>query len=462
MPTDVPIPGELNRILAETPALSQAYLVGGCVRDALLELSVKDYDIECFGVSYDELAQALAKWGRTDLVGKSFGVIKLTTHSGVDYDFSIPRRDSKSGLGHKGFDVEFDPKITPAEAAERRDFTINTLMFDPREDRLLDHFDGVADLNKRVLRHTSKAFAEDPLRVLRGMQFVARFGLKADPLTIDLCRSIRGSYAELAIERVRDEWFKWAAKSRQPSLGIFFLEDTGWLEHFPEIAILRDTPQDQQWHPEGDVLVHTCHCLDALVQLPGWQQAATATRIALTFGTLAHDFGKPATTKTEFKQGRDCIVSPAHDTLGVGITEQFLERIGAPNGLQKHVPPLVKCHMAHLQEITPRSVRRLARRLAPATIEELCLLMQADHNGRPPNPPTTPKGLTNLLSRAREMKFEAAAPRPILLGRHLIERGMKPGPEFGTILDAAFEAQLDGAFPDLGGAKSWLDTHLTA
>ncbi len=460
MPDDVPIPNELTRILADTPALAQAYLVGGSVRDALIGLEVKDYDVECFGVSYDGLANGLARWGRTDLVGKSFGVIKLTTRSGVEYDFAIPRRDSKSGIGHKGFAVEFDPDITPAEAAARRDFTINTLMFDPRKKCILDHFGGRADLENRILRHTGDAFAEDPLRVLRGMQLAARFGLTPDPQTVELCRSIRETFSELPPDRVREEWFKWAAKSRRPSLGITFLEAAGWLEHFPEIAALRQTPQDPEWHPEGDVLTHTCHCLDALVRIPEWQQADTATRIALSFGTLAHDFGKPATTKTEFKYGRDCIVSPAHDTVGVDIAGRFLARIGAPNELRKHVPPLVKCHMAHLQEITPRSVRRLARRLTPATIEELCVVIRADHNGRPPLPPTVPASVTELLQRARDLKIEADAPKPLLLGRHLITRGLKPGPEFGTILDTAFEAQLDGVFDSSNQALVWLDDYL--
>ena len=294
------------------------------------------------------------------------------------------------------------------------------------------------------------------------MQFAARFELQADPETIDLCRSIRDSFSELAVERVMEEWLKWAAKSRKPSAGILFLEQCGWLDHFPEIADLRKTPQDPHWHPEGDVLIHTCHCLDALVQLPAWQQADPHTRAVLTLGTLAHDFGKPGTTKTEFKERleRECIVSPGHDEIGVPLTESFLSRIGAPNELHKHVPPLVRCHLAHLQEITPRSVRRLARRLAPATIEELCAVIQADHNGRPPNPPKVPEGVTKLLAQAREMKLEAEAPKPILMGRHLIERGMKPDKKFGTILESAFEAQLDGAFATLEEAQEWLNDHL--
>src|SRR5689334_1159772 len=132
------VPDRLAAILAKTPELQRSYLVGGCVRDWLLEKTSKDFDIEVFGLSYEQLAGALSRWGRTDLVGRSFGVVKLTIESGETFDFSIPRRDSKVAPGHKGFEVAFDPSITPSEAAARRDFTINALMFDPRQGQVLD------------------------------------------------------------------------------------------------------------------------------------------------------------------------------------------------------------------------------------------------------------------------------------------------------------------------------------
>src|ERR1017187_4642055 len=172
------VPPELERILRQTPKLRQAWLVGGCVRDGLLGCPGKDFDVEVFGIGYETLAQALARWGKVDLVGQSFGVVKLTTGGGHHYDFTIPRRDSKVAAGHKGFAVELDPSITPAQAAARRDFTINSLMFDPRTGEMLDFFGGAADLRGRILRHTSPAFVEDPLRVLRGMQLAARFNLQ--------------------------------------------------------------------------------------------------------------------------------------------------------------------------------------------------------------------------------------------------------------------------------------------
>jgi tRNA nucleotidyltransferase (CCA-adding enzyme) len=454
-------PAELKRILAETPELSRAYLVGGCVRDALLGLPGKDFDVEVFGVSYESLSKALARRGRVDLVGRSFGVVKLTTGSGLAYDFAIPRRDRKVALGHKGFEVEFDADITPQEAASRRDFTINALMFDPRRGEVLDFFGGQADLRERVLRHTSAAFVEDPLRVLRGMQFTARFNLRPAPETVALCRSIKASFRELAVERVGDEWFKWAAKSVVPSAGLRFLADTEWLEHFPEIAALRGTPQDPEWHPEGDVFTHTAHCCDALVKLPEWQAADEESRIAWMLAVLAHDFGKPAVTHEALRDGRMRIVSPGHEEGGVEPTLKFLERIHAPNIYLRRVPPLVANHLAHLQTVTDRGVRRLAKRLEPETIAGLCVVMTADHSGRPPKPPCVPEGVKALRAKAEELRVQDTAPKPILQGRHLIAAGMKPGKEFKAILHEAFEAQLEGQFSELEGAQEWLRSRLT-
>jgi tRNA nucleotidyltransferase (CCA-adding enzyme) len=390
------LPAELVRILGETAELKRAFLVGGCVRDWLRGKPQKDFDLEVFGVSYEKLASALSAWGRTDLVGRSFGVVKLTLASGETFDFSIPRRDSKVAVGHKGFEIEFDPAITPREAAARRDFTINALMFDPRRQELLDFFGGRTDLERRVLRHTSPAFVEDPLRVLRGMQFAARFNLKAAPETIDLCRSIQATYHELAVERVRDEWFKWAEKSVVPSRGLRFLAETGWVQHFPEVQALAGTPQDPEWHPEGDVFVHTCHCLDALVALPEWQKADSESKIVYALAVLAHDFAKPATTQAALKNGQMRIVSPGHEEAGGPLAEQFLLRINTPIAMRERIIPLVTNHLAHLQTLTDRSVRRLAKRLEPSTIRDLIVVITADQFGRPPRPRTISESLLSL------------------------------------------------------------------
>lgn len=450
------VPPELARILRQTPELRTAFLVGGCVRDALLGHPGKDYDVEVFGVGYEELAQALSRWGRVDLVGQSFGVVKLTTGGEHSFDFTIPRRDSKIAAGHKGFAVEFDPSVTPAEAAARRDFTINSLMFDPRAEKILDFFGGERDLQQRILRHTSPAFVEDPLRVLRGMQFAGRFNLTPAHETIELCRQIKGSFAELAGQRVRDEWFKWAEKSGVPSAGLKFLAATQWIEHFPEIRALIGTPQEPEWHPEGDVFIHTCHCCDAMSRLPAWRSADPETRIVLMLAILAHDFGKPATTHEAVKDGRTRIVSPGHDALGGDLAKVFLGRINAPLAVPDRVIPLVVNHLIHFQTLTDRTVRRLARRLEPENIEDLCLVITADSMGRPPLPALEPESARQLLAKARELRVQEKPPAPILMGRHLIDLGMLPGKDVGVIVHQAYEAQLEGTFFDLTHALRWL------
>ena len=453
------LPDELLRLLSDVPALSRAYLVGGCVRDSLLGIPQKDFDLEVYGVDYEKLASQLSAHGRVDLVGKSFGVIKFTGPSGAQWDFSLPRRDSKMSAGHKGFHIEVDIAIDPKEAASRRDFTMNALAFDPRTGDYLDFFGGREDLKHRVLRHTSAAFVEDPLRVLRGMQFAARFDLTAAPETVALCRSIVQTFPELAVERVGMEWFKWAMMSQRPSAGLRFLQATGWLRHFPEIAALDGTPQDPEWHPEGDVFTHTCHCCDALAELPEWRAADATTRQVLMFAVLAHDFAKPQTTHEAEREGRMRIVSPGHEEQGGPLAEAFLARIGAPNEIKWRVAPLVQHHLAHLQTVSDRSVRRLANFLRPATIAELCLVMTADQFGRPPKPRVIHEGVLALRAKAEELQLRDAAPRPLLLGRHLIAKGMPPGKQFSAVLDAAFAAQLEGNFTDLEGALKWLDKH---
>lgn len=458
-PLQLELPPALAELLATVPELSQAYVVGGGVRDAVLGQVAKDLDLEVFGTDYDQLGRALARFGATDLVGRAFGVIRLTLASGEVVDFSLPRRDSKVGAGHRGFAVAPDPTLSPREAASRRDFTVNALMYDPRRRVVADHFGGLADLRAGVLRHVGPAFSEDPLRVLRGMQFAARFELRAAPETVALCKSIASSHRELPLERVREEWFKWASLARRPSLGLAFLRDTGWLEHYPELSAMVGVEQDAEWHPEGDVWVHTLHALDALVTLPEWHAAEPARRLVWTFAVLLHDAGKPSCTRREPREGRVRIVSPGHDVAGGPLAAAFLERIGAPQGIAPRVLPLVAEHMAHLQAATDRSVRRLSVRLKPETVQSLAVVITADHSGRPPRPAGAPDALVSLLERAEKLAVSAAAPRHVLSGWHLIEAGLEEGPELGQIVRAAYEAQLDGTFAQLADALRWLYAH---
>jgi len=458
------LPADLRTLLDAVRRVGRPRLVGGGVRDWLLDLEPKDFDVEVAGVDFETLHRALAPFGPTDVVGRSFGVIKVRGPSGAEYDFSLPRRESKTGAGHRGFAVAPDASLSDAEAAARRDFTVNAIAYDPFSGELIDPHGGRADLRARVLRHTSAAFGEDPLRVLRAFQLAARFDFTLAPETAALCRGIADSFAELPVERVWGEWEKWAVKSVRPSRGLAVLEETGWLRHFPEVAALRGTPQDAEWHPEGDVFTHTQHCLDALVALDEWRQADAPRRRALTLAVLAHDFGKPPTTVQAEKHGRLRWVSPGHESAGGPLTETFLRRIGAPLDLTAPVVALVVNHLAHHHgqaTFTDTAVRRLARRLAPATIDELALVMLADDAGRPPlASPETRARIAELRAKAHALALEDAAPRPLMLGRHLVALGHRPGPRFKPILDEAFEAQLDGAFADEAGGVAWLRRRL--
>ena len=460
---ELSLPGDLRAMLEAVRRFGRPRLVGGGVRDWLLGITPKDFDVEVGGADFESLHRTLAPFGATDVVGRSFGVIKVRSRtSGEEYDFSLPRRESKTGAGHRGFAVEPDPLLSDAEAAARRDFTVNAISCDPFTGALIDPHDGQRDLAHRTLRHTSAAFAEDPLRVLRGMQLAARFDFSLAPETAALCRSISDTYGELPVERVWGEWEKWAGKSLRPSRGLTVLEETGWLRHFPEIAALRGTPQEPEWHPEGDVFNHTRHCLDALVALDDWEIQRHSP--VLIFAVLSHDFGKPTTTVRAEKEGVLRWRSPGHAAASGPLAVTFLRRIGAPLALDAPVRLLVENHHAHDRGNTPftdSALRRLANRLKPATVEELAAVMRADNNGRPPGVfPETHARIDELLRRTHELALASSAPKPLLLGRHLLPRGLKPGPDFKRVLDAAFEAQLDGTFADEASGLVWLDHFL--
>lgn len=458
------LPADLRAMLEAARRVGRPRLVGGGVRDWLLGLEPKDFDVEVGGTDFETLHRALAPFGATDVVGRSFGVIKVRSAAGGEYDFSLPRRESKTGAGHRGFAVAPDATLSDAEAAARRDFTVNAIAYDPFTHAIIDPHGGEADLRAGVLRHTGPAFAEDPLRVLRAFQLAARFDFILAPETAALGREIADTFHELPVERVWGEWDKWATKAIRPSRGLRVLEETGWLRHFPEVAALAGTPQEPEWHPEGDVFAHTQHCLDALVVLPEWAASGAGRRRLLMLAVLAHDFGKPATTERAERRGQLRWISPGHEAAGGPIAEALLRRIGAPLELDAPVRALVVNHLAHHHgqtTFTDSSVRRLARRLEPATIDELALVMLADHGGRPPlRPAETLLRIAELRARAHALALENAAPRPLVLGRHLIQLGCKPGPEFKPILDEAFEAQLDGAFADEAGGVTWLSQRI--
>lgn len=414
----------------------RALVVGGCVRDAVLGTTTKDIDVEVYGIEPSELAAILAKHFRLDLVGQAFGVLKLHDYP---IDIAIPRRESKAGLGHKGFDILSDPCMTPEEAASRRDFTINSMALDPMSGEMIDPFGGMSDIRTRILRHTSAKFVEDPLRVLRGMQFAARLQFTVAPETVTLCRGIDPE--GLAQERIFEEWKKLLLLGVRPSFGLEFLRACDWIRVFPELQALVGCPQEPEWHPEGDVWTHTLHCLDAFAQERignEWED------LVVSLAVLCHDFGKPLTTRSE--NGR--IRTIGHEAAGESPTRSFLARMTHQTDLVEAVVCLVMTHLRPKElfdaKVGDAAVRRLARLVG--RIDRLVRVARADQMGRPPvDFDGFPAGEW-LLNKARCLDVERAAPRPIVMGRHLIELGLKPGPDFGRILSRCYDAQIDGEF----------------
>ena len=434
--------------VAETVRSSggRALLVGGCVRDALLGRKPGDFDFECFGVSGEKLIAILGEKFELDLVGASFGVIKLKHH---DIDISLPRRETKLGLGHRAFSVDSDPSLSLEEASARRDFTVNAIYFDPLTGELLDPWNGCTDLERATLRHVSIHFCEDPLRVLRGMQFAARFRLRPAQETVEICRTM--DCEDLPRERLFGEWAKMLAKGELISAGLKFLRSTNWLRYYPELKRLVGCRQDPQWHPEGDVWNHTLQCLDAFAQRRA--DEGEAENIIVGFAVLCHDFGKPATTR--YDRVRKHIRSLGHDEAGVAPTLSFLRRLTCEERILKEVPPLVRTHMRPFalwrNGCSDGAIRRLAAEIG--RIDRLVRVAAADEGA---GEGELPESCRWLLERAERLKIADSVPSPLVMGRDLIARGMKPGPEFGKILKKMYEAQLDGAFSNRDDALEYL------
>lgn len=419
-----------------------ALVVGGYVRDLDLGISSKDIDVEVFYFSYEKLLTILKKYGNPKIVGKAFGVININIE-GIDYDFSLPRKDSKIGIGHKGFSVETMSNLSLEEACLRRDLTINSIYYNPVTGNTIDPVGGVSDLRNKIARPVSKSFMEDPLRIMRLCQFIGRFQLTPTRNLKNLCKENVYSLLQLPKERINNELVKLLTKSEKPSLGFNFMLETGILEIlFPDLWNLNFTNQDPKWHPEGNVWKHTMFVLDEAVRIGKENNLSEENLLVLTLAALCHDIGKFQTTTKDLK-------SPKHALVGSYITEELLSEFKFSNIVIKKVSLLVKEHMVHvgIDKVTNRIVRRLIHRISGVvSIKMLGYLIEADRSGRPPLPKGMPDVYQEIIEKSKTLPVEIS---PIIKGRHLLKLGWKPSPRMGVELKRLLQLQLDGKIPSL-------------
>lgn len=410
----------------------RAYFVGGYVRDLLMGSEGKDIDIEVHGITPVQLEAILDTLGERTMMGVSFGVYGLRHY---DLDIAMPRSETKTGRGHKDFTVDVDPFLGTFKAAQRRDFTVNALMQDILSGQVIDHFGGVEDLKKQLIRHVNDvSFGEDPLRVLRGAQFAARFQFTIAPETIALCREM--DLSTLAGERIMEELNKALLKADKPS--VFFdslrqMEQLGYW--FPEVAALIGVAQEPRFHPEGDVYTHTMMVLDAAAGL----RASASNPRGLMLAALCHDFGKPATTTV--KDGR--IRSIGHECVGAELAMAFVDRMNNEVKLKKYVSNMVKLHMRPNALVAMGSGKKAYMKLFDEAQEpsDLLLLAKADHLGigLMREYGEYEEKLQTMLAGYRELMS-----RPAVTGEDLIRAGVAPGKQMGQAIAYAHKLHLGG------------------
>jgi tRNA nucleotidyltransferase (CCA-adding enzyme) len=421
----------------------RALIVGGWVRDRLMGRPCKDLDLEIYGVPSDRLKVVLGAFGTVNTVGESFTVYKV---AGVDV--SLPRRESRTGRGHRAFEVVGDPNLSYAEAARRRDFTVNAIAWDPLTTEYIDPFNGRGDISAQVLRAVDlSTFGEDSLRVLRAVQFAARFEFALDPATRDLCRTIE--LDDLPCERVWMEIEKLLLQAARPSTGFALALDLGVVSRvFPEIHALVGCEQEPEWHPEGDVWVHTLMVIDqARTRIDDLDRPR---QIVVMLGAVCHDLGKPLTTA--FIDGR--IRSIDHEQAGVAPAAAVLDRLNVHSiegyDVRKQVLGIVAHHLKpgmFRQSPTPVSDGAFRRLAEKVDLEMLARVAKSDCLGRVGNFDCS--AMDWFLERARDLGVQHAPPDPIVKGRHLLALGLSPGPRVGVVLRQIYEKQLDGSITSI-------------
>ena len=410
----------------------RAFYVGGFVRDKILGIDNKDVDMEVHGIKPEELLDILTEVGEPLSYGRSFGIYSLRGH---DIDVAMPRRERAIGKGHRDFEVLLDPFIGTEAAARRRDFTINAIMEDVLTGELVDHFGGMQDLKKGIIRHIdTETFVEDPLRVFRGAQFASRFGFSVADETLELCRGM--DLSSLSRERVEDELKKALLKGKKPSIFFEVLRRAGGLDAwFPELKALIGLEQDPKFHPEGDVWTHTMEVLDRAAAY----RSVAEKPYAFMLLALTHDFGKALTT--EKINGR--IHSYDHEIKGLTLIEEFLRRITNEKDVISYVLNMVPLHMKPNVAAASKSAVKVTNRMfdrAEAPVDLIYFAMSDKPVMSGDNPFT---GDPDFLFERYKIYKETLA-KPYVTGRDLVEAGLEPGEYFSEVLAYAHKLRLAG------------------
>ncbi len=460
------------------PVEPRALLVGGSVRDLVGGEVPKDIDLEVFGVASEKLEQIVRElFKKVDIVGASFGILKVFLESGHEIDIGLPRTESKAGKGHRGFIIESNPALSYREAARRRDFTINAIGLDPLTGMIYDPFDGAGDLERKLLRVVDEqTFTEDPLRVYRGVQLAARLDFALDGRTFSLMKTMvqQGALNELTSERVTDEWKKLLGKALRPSIGVKLMFELGIIDtYYPEIAALVNTPQEPEWHPEGTVWVHTNMVIDQAARIARQPERAFSAQdqLLVVLGGLCHDFGKALTTRVI--DGR--IRSLGHEEAGEAPVRSFFDRLSFGQEVTNAVVKITKDHLKTTRyyksflkgEVTEEqyanSVRRLLRRIAPVSHEIFLAVTEADKRGRGFAQAETepyPEGAM-LRQTLDQYDLLIAAKTPLVTGGELMQTfALEAGPKIGVLLKAIEVARDEGEVKTKTEALAFVKTLL--
>ena len=412
----------------------RALLVGGCVRDGLLSLPCSDIDCEVHGLARETLFALLQKHGHVDRSGEAFGVFTLPE---IGVDFALPRMEKRTGSAHTDFEIEAIPDLSPMQAAARRDFTVNAIMQDALTGEIIDPYGGKEDLKNGVLRAVPGGqFEEDPLRVLRGAQFAARFHLTPEEDTLFAMR--RMPLCHLSGPRVMAEMKKALLHSDAPDVFFRVLWQAGALSPwFKELDSLRGVPQNPVYHPEGDAFEHTMLVLREAAAL----RDRAKDPLLLMLAALTHDLGKAVTTKKNDKGNWQSI---GHETAGMPLAESLLSRLGAGKQTIALCKNLCKLHMRVHNCFSGGARETRTHLLFDECMDPdmLALLCIADARGKGGSLEKAEREEAFILGRLRA--YREAAAREMPTGQMFLEEGAKPGPQMKTMIREARRRTLLG------------------